>query len=68
MSTGRKSIAFISSTQTNTVSASGRDERVAVAVMEDALHLLVDEIEQQLDERLALARHACGRAAAPPTR
>ena len=66
MSTGRKSIAFISSTQTNTVSASGRDELVAVAVVEDALHLLVDEVEQQLDEGLALARHARGRAAHHP--
>ena len=50
-------MAFMSTTHTNTVSAR-RDEAVAVAVVEDALHLLVDEVEQELDEGLPLVRHA----------
>ena len=39
-----------------------RDEAVAVAMVEDALHLIVDELEQELDEGLAPAWHA-GRGA-----
>ena len=37
---------------------SGRDEPVAVAMVKETLHLVVDELEQQLDERLPLARNA----------
>ena len=61
MSTGRKSIAFINSTNTNTVSAIGATSRELAVV--DALDLVVDEVERQLDERLRLRRHAGGRLA-----
>ena len=65
-STGRKSIAFISSTQTNTVSASGR--RTARLPWKDAFHLVVDEVEQQLDRTPATCpeRPAVALAADPP--
>ncbi len=54
-------MAFISSTHTNTVSAVGREELVAVAV-EYAFDLVVDELDRQLHEGLALVGHAGGRA------
>jgi hypothetical protein len=44
----------------------GRDEAVAIAVLEDAFCLVVDETDQQLDHRLAAPRHARGRAAHHP--
>src|SRR5438094_1515544 len=37
-----------------------------VAVLEDALGLRVDEVDQELDERLALVRHHGARAAHHP--
>ena len=61
MSTGRKSIAFMNSTSTNIVSAIGATRRVVAVV--DALDLLVDEVDRQLDERLRLRRHARRRLA-----
>ena len=61
MSTGRKSIAFMNSTQTNTVSASGAT--VLQLAVEDALDLLVDEIDGQLDERLRFDGTPRGRLA-----
>ena len=61
MSTGRKSIAFMSSTHTNTVSASGATKLRSPWKM--PLTWSSTKLDRELDERLALARHAGGRAA-----
>ena len=66
MSTGRKSIAFISSTQTNTVSAAGKRRSGCGRRGGKPLDLVVDELEGEFDERLALVRHAGGRSAHHP--
>ena len=67
MSTGRKSIAFISSTQTNTVSAAGATN-VLRSPWKMPFTWSSTKLEQQLDERLALARARPRSRRAPPTR
>jgi hypothetical protein len=44
----------------------GRDEAIAVAMMEDPFHLVVDELDQQFDEGLPLVGYAGSRAAHHP--
>ena len=65
-STGRKSMAFISSTQTNTVNASGATNLLR-SPWKMPFTWPIDVGEADLDERLRLARHArSSRSGDPP--